>query len=111
MSAIYIHAGAVAGGINELKSVLLQLMHPMKPGGSAAPGRVGLVVGDRRGPMDESTPYVCHKPRLYSQETKKTEVICTCFFCCFDRVSSCHPTHEMMIPLTIILFGWAETTL
>lgn len=30
MSAIYIHAGAVAGGINELKSVLLQLMHPMK---------------------------------------------------------------------------------
>lgn len=80
MSAIYIHAGAVAGGINELKSVLLQLMHPMKPGGSAAPGRVGLVVGDRRGPMDESTPYVCHKPRLYSQETKKTEVICTCFF-------------------------------
>ena len=38
MSAIYIHAGAVAGGINELKSVLLQLMHPMKPGGSAGPG-------------------------------------------------------------------------
>ena len=31
MSAIYIHAGAVAGGVNELKSVLLQLMHPMKP--------------------------------------------------------------------------------
>eukprot|EP00438_Fugacium_kawagutii_P034981 Skav226090 [mRNA] locus=scaffold4179:11702:17005:- [translate_table: standard] len=30
MSAIYIHAGAVAGGVNELKSVLLQLMHPMK---------------------------------------------------------------------------------
>ena len=31
MSAIYIHAGAVAGGVDELKSVLLQLMHPMKP--------------------------------------------------------------------------------
>jgi len=30
MSAIYIHAGAVAGGVDELKSVLLQLMHPMK---------------------------------------------------------------------------------
>ena len=45
MSAIYIHAGAVAGGINELKSVLLQLMHPMKPGGSAGPGRGGSVEG------------------------------------------------------------------
>ena len=31
MSTIYIHAGAVAGGVNELKSLLLQLMHPMKP--------------------------------------------------------------------------------
>ena len=30
MSAIYIHAGAVAGGVNELKSLLLQIMHPMK---------------------------------------------------------------------------------
>ena len=31
MSTIYIHAGAVAGGVNELKSCLLHLMHPMKP--------------------------------------------------------------------------------
>ena len=30
MSAIYIHAGAAAGGVNELKSLLLQIMHPMK---------------------------------------------------------------------------------
>jgi hypothetical protein len=63
MSAIYIHAGAVAGGINELKSVLLQLMHPMKPGGSAGPGRVGWVVGDHRGPMDESTLYTICLPQ------------------------------------------------
>lgn len=37
MSAIYIHAGAVAGGVNELKSVLLQLMHPMKSEASGPP--------------------------------------------------------------------------
>ena len=36
MSAIYIHAGAAAGGVNELKSVLLQIMHPMKRLGLAS---------------------------------------------------------------------------
>ena len=33
MSAIYIHAGATSGGVNELKSLLLQIMHPTKRSG------------------------------------------------------------------------------
>jgi len=49
MSAIYIHAGATSGGVNELKSLLLQIMHPTKRSDVVDPQdfqlRLGVAIG------------------------------------------------------------------